>query len=705
MPRDTSGNDQSIAISFNRLLIVRRKVQHPVDAGGLHRLIARNAWQASRPDPQRAWSGRLPGLRLQLQRPESRELMTVAGFAMLVALAVAPMITIASAGDTDGAAQRVVILNATDPYLPAFLSLDSALRETISAGRSAPTELFAETLDMHRFPRTQFDSELVALLRKKYRDLKVDVVVADAPIALDFAQRHRAEIWPGAVIVFNSVPVTMLHDHSLEPQTIGVPVRLEFGQTLDLALKLRPATRRIAVVAGTTDPDRRYLSLAQASLERYAGKFDVQYLVGLTLAETLAAVRALPSDALVLYLTMFRDGSGAFHVPRDVLTRIAAVSRAPVFGVFETYLGHGIAAGSIVGYGVQGRRTGELVNRVLNGEDPATIGIQTPPAASCIADWQQLRHWGISERLLPADCEVRFREFTTWDRYHWQILTALGVILVQATLIVVLMLNRHRLRQAQVALRDAYARRREAETDALGLRRRLVRFSKERSLGTMATTIAHEINQPLIAIQNYAQAAKRRLQSDVDDKPKLIELFAKIEGQAERAGLITQHVRALVSTNDPQLLAVSMCPLIEEVIQMMEPESDTRGCRIACEPAVDLPLVLADGLQVQLVLVNLLSNAMRSICASKEVSRLITVDARELNDREVQISVTDGGGGIPPERVENIFEPLYSGTSGGMGMGLAICRDIIDAQGGRIWYEPNPAGGAIFRFTLKTARS
>jgi hypothetical protein len=190
------------------------------------------------------------------------------------------------AGDPEGETRRVVILNATDPYLPAFLALDSALRETIRAGPGVPTELFAETLDMHRFPRTQFDSELVDLLRKKYQNLEVDVVVADTQIALDFAQRHRAEIWPGAVIVFNSVPTTMLRDRSLEPDTIGVPVRLEFGQTLDLALKLRPATRRIAVVAGTTDSDRRYLSLAKASLERHAGKIDVQYLVGLTLSTT-----------------------------------------------------------------------------------------------------------------------------------------------------------------------------------------------------------------------------------------------------------------------------------------------------------------------------------------------------------------------------------------------------------------------------------
>ncbi|MGB7933241.1 MAG: hypothetical protein WCH04_13630, partial [Gammaproteobacteria bacterium] len=195
--------------------------------------------------------------KVQVHRVKARDVATVVGFILMVGLCAEPTIASTHARDTDGEAKRVVILNATDPYLPAFLALDSALRETIRAGRSVPTELFAETLDMHRLPRTQFDSELVTLLRKKYRDLKVDVVVADAQIALDFAQRHRAEIWPGAVIVFNSVPTTLLHKRSLEPRTIGVPVRLEFGQTLDLALKLRPATRRIAVIAGTTDPDRR----------------------------------------------------------------------------------------------------------------------------------------------------------------------------------------------------------------------------------------------------------------------------------------------------------------------------------------------------------------------------------------------------------------------------------------------------------------
>jgi len=624
---------------------------------------------------------------------------------MLVALSVTPAIASEQAPSADEEARRVVILNGADPYLPAFVALDRGVREAIVAGSEAPVGFHAETLDMFRFPQSRIDGDLLALLRKKYRGLKVDVVVAAAPVALDFAQRHRDEIWPGAAIVFHSVPTDELRERSLEPHTIGVPVALEFGSTLDLALKLRPATRRIALVAGTAGPDQRNVSLARAALERYAGRLEVRSLVGLTLTETIAAVQALPSDAAVLFLTVFRDGAGAPLTPRDVLTRVAAASRVPVFGVFETYLGDGIVAGSIASYGAQGRRAGELAARVLNGEDPSAIGVQLPVGPGCIADWRQLRRWGIDERLLPEDCEVRFREATAWDRYHWQILGALAVFLAQAALIAALTLSHRRLRQAQTALHDEFGRRTHAETLASGLRQRLARFGRERSLGAMATAISHEINQPLIAIQNYAQAARRRLESDVHDKPKLIELFAKIDGQAARAGAITQRVRSLVSASDLQLAPVPLAPLLEEVIRIMELETDYPGCRIALEPAGDLPAVFADTLQVQLVLVNLLRNAMRTVCSSEHYDKRVFIDAHTISDVEVQVSVTDRGPGVPPDRVAEIFEPLSSSTSGGMGVGLNISRAIIEAHGGRLWYEPNPAGGAIFRFTLRTATS
>jgi len=630
---------------------------------------------------------------------------TIVGFVMMVALSLESVASSAQVSDSEGASWRVVILNSVDPYLPAYIALDDALREAIRAGRKTPVDLYAETLDMGRFPRSLIELDVVALLRKKYRDLKVDVVVTVDELALDMAERYGAELWPGAAIVFMSVSSSVQRGRSLGPRTIGVPFLFEFGSTIDLALKLRPGTRRLAVVAGTSELDRRFLELSRAEIERRPDPLPTEYIVGLTLADTPAAVQALPADAVVLYTSMFDDGAGVPLVPRDVLVRIVEVSPVPVIGVFETFLGHGIVAGSIASYGTQGRRTGEIVVRLLSGEDPAKIGVQAPIVPHCIADWRQLRRWGIDERLLPADCEVRFRDVTVWDRYRLQILAVSAVILAQAALIFALMRNRRRLRRAWDTLADEYARRTQAEGLAARLRGSLARFGRERSLGAMVTTISHEINQPLIAIQNYAQAAKRRIQNDVDDKPKLIALFGKIEGQAERAGAITQRVRSLVGTSDVQLMSVSLCPLFEEVVRTMEPEVGNRGCRIACESAGELPEVLADALPVQLVLVNLLHNAMQSVCTADRYDKQVSVDARRINDREVQVSVTDRGPGVCPDRVPDIFEPLYSGTRDGLGMGLAIAQAIIEAHGGRLWYEPNPAGGAIFRFTLRATGS
>jgi len=185
------------------------------------------------------------------------------GIVLGVACTALPFLTLAQGLDDNESTRRVVILNATDPYLPAFVALDSALRAAVRANSPSPVEFYAETLDMHRFPRKLLDPDVVAMLQRKYHDLQVDVVVAIAPIALDFARRHRKDIWPGAAIVLNSVSTTLVDERTLEPDVIGPPNRLELGQTLDLALRLRPETRQIAVVAGTSGQCCEYVALAR----------------------------------------------------------------------------------------------------------------------------------------------------------------------------------------------------------------------------------------------------------------------------------------------------------------------------------------------------------------------------------------------------------------------------------------------------------
>jgi C4-dicarboxylate-specific signal transduction histidine kinase len=247
--------------------------------------------------------------------------------------------------------------------------------------------------------------------------------------------------------------------------------------------------------------------------------------------------------------------------------------------------------------------------------------------------------------------------------------------------------------------------RRAAENALSKHRRRLDKFSKERSLGIMATALAHEITQPLIAVQNYVLAAKHRLPTGVEEASKLDELLNKAGQQAGRAGDIIQRIRNLVTSDTPDLHPVPLQSIIEPAVRILESEIENHSCEVEYRLATDLPPVLADELQIQLVLVNLLRNALRSVKFRENmVNRVILIQARRIGDSEVRVEVVDRGPGIPPDRVADIFEPFSSDKGEGMGMGLAICRLIIDAHGGRIRYEPNPSGGAILSFTLRVER-
>ena len=320
-------------------------------------------------------------------------------------------------------------------------------------------------------------------------------------------------------------------------------------------------------------------------------------------------------------------------------------------------------------------------------------------------DQEVWRHYGIKSSLViplsagrePPSGVISFH--TTKAKYTWT-----GLLVKQLNLVAQIFTNAIARKRAEVALQAARDERSQAEGIASAQHRRLVRFSKERALGAMATGIAHEINQPLIAIQNYAQAAKRRLHSDPAQTAKLDELLDKIEQQSGRAGDIIQRIRTLVTSDDPELRPVSLYALLDQVTLILGVDLERHGCRIDYRPRFDVPEVLADALQIQMVLVNLLQNAAQSMQSLEgKADKTIRIDIEPINDREVQVSVADRGRGVPPDRLGDIFEPFSSDKAGGMGIGLAVCWDIIEAHGGRLWCKPHPSGGAIFQFTLQVA--
>ena len=532
---------------------------------------------------------------------------------------------------------RVLLLHSYGTSLPITADWYEGIVRGFSSAPDVEVAIDTEAPDLARFVNMDAASYadrqqlnwLLDFYRKNYQGRKPHLIMPTDVPALRFLLVHGEELFPGVPIVFVDADRDFVAAQKLPPNVTGVTGFLDITGTLELIQHVHPDTQRVAVIVGSSPSDKAMERVAQQAFESFDGRLEFVWLRGMPVDELIKAVNTLPEKTVALYLVQFEDRTGQQYVPRAILQTFSDAAKVPVYGLWDTLLQHGIVGGRLATVEEDGYRAAKLAARVLRGEAPADLPVVDRLSNPPIFDGVELARWNIKQKRLPADSRIRNRPASTWDEHRTEILVTVAVITVQALMIAALMLSRRRLRYAQDALHDENEPAQGGGDDGGSAAGSGWRASaRNAAWGPWPPRIAHEINQPLIAIQNYAQAARRRLQANTVEAPKLSELVAKIEGQAERAGAITQHVRALVNHDEPDLRPVTLYPLLQEVIRIMEPESEARGCHIACEPVTDIPQVLADTLQVQLVLVNLLQNALHSVSAGKVSEKLISVEVQ-----------------------------------------------------------------------------
>lgn len=233
--------------------------------------------------------------------------------------------------------------------------------------------------------------------------------------------------------------------------------------------------------------------------------------------------------------------------------------------------------------------------------------------------------------------------------------------------------------------------------------KRLEQTSRLITMGETASSLAHELNQPLSAIANYCAGCIKRLNAGNYRFEDILAAMQKASDQAERAGKIIRRMRDMVKKSDPVRWPISLEVLLEESRAFADIEAQRTGTQIIVDIPQNLPNIVVDRIMIEQVLLNLIKNGIEAMSNVPPERRRLTIQAQPVAGRMLEIAVIDHGHGLAEEDIDKIFAPFYTTKPDGMGIGLAICRSIIEFHQGRLWVEPGRDGGTIFRFTVPLA--
>jgi two-component system sensor kinase FixL len=243
----------------------------------------------------------------------------------------------------------------------------------------------------------------------------------------------------------------------------------------------------------------------------------------------------------------------------------------------------------------------------------------------------------------------------------------------------------------------------EAQAQIEELRTRLVRVARVGAMGTLASTLAHELNQPITAVANYVEAVRALIEPGrTADGAMLREALAEAASEALRAGEIVRRLRTFVARGEVERTVEPLAALVAEAAALGLAGARAKGIEVVIAALPGPALVLVDRVQIQQVLINLLHNAVEAMVDVAQPALRVETAADE-RPGHVRVTVADNGPGVVPAVAERLFDAFVTTRADGMGLGLSICRTIVEANGGRIWHEPNPGGGSRFHFTLPAA--
>ena len=584
--------------------------------------------------------------------------------------------------------RRVLLLHAFGHAYSPWSDMAASFRSELIEKSSEPVDVFEISLDMATTRAPENEGPFVEYIRSIIAGRRLDLVVPIGAPAAYFVQRHRAALFSEVPVLIVGAEARRVPEAVLAENDKAVLLDIDLRAYAANILGLLPTTSELAVVIGNTPVERYWGSEFRRATQSLSDRLKVVLLDGLTFSEMLKRAAGMPEQSAILWYLLSEDAAGVPYAQDRALELMREAATVPVFGVGDYQLGRGIVGGPLLQSAMLGQAAAAVALRILRG-DPSDgpkrllVGFGPP-----MYDWRELRRWEISEALLPPGSIVRFREPTVWERYFWQIILVLIVLLLQAALIAGLLYQRRLLRQAEQDVRHR-------ASELAYVNRRIV-------AGQLSASIAHEINQPLAAIVSSGNAGLRWLTAKTPDFEEVAASLKRIVSDGHRAAQIVENVRAMFKRDVQKKVPAEINRVVSEVLDLMRSEFDGNHVSVKVVYTQNLPNPVVDRVQLQQVIINLLRNAIDSMRSTTGRERILRLRTEANEAHEVLISIEDAGMGFDPRNMDRLFEPFFTTKPDGMGMGLSICRSIAEAHGGRLLAAPGRPHGAIFEIALPT---
>ena len=619
-----------------------------------------------------------PSLKISLTFTVVEFVLLVCAFTLLVPVARAQAI----------APKRLVVLYWDNKEFPGNAKFEESFKAQLQLDRRQDVEYFPEYFDFSRFPEENTAVSFRNYLREKYAERTVDVVVASADAPLRFLLENRNDLFSNSPIVFVANDLPKPDTLASAAGATGIHYKNAYRETADLALRLHPGTKRVFVVSGTQQQDRRFEKITQRELSGF-DKVEISYLTDLPLNELIAKTRSLPRDSVILYVwQQSLNEQGKLLESYEVLSRIAPGSSAPIYGFGTVILGSGIVGGYLQGPEMNGAKTAELVDRILSGTPVREIPVEQSQKAPMF-DWRELRRWGVLESSLPPASVVRFKQFTFWELYKWRVAGVITLVILQSAFIAVLLVERRRRRRAKQALDQLNAEletRIEIRTAELN--------AKSRELESFAYSVAHDLKAPLRGIDGYSRILLEDHARSLDQDGQ--SLLLTIQNSTDEMNQLIDDLLAYSRLERRELKTdqIELAPIVNSLVETRREAAD-RPIDFVVE--VNGATALADASGLAQSLRNYLDNAIKF--TSKVDQPRIEVGSKE-GVESCLLWVRDNGIGFDMtyhDQIFDIFRRLnvtqdYPGT----GIGLAIVRKAMERMGGKAWAESEPGHGATF---------